>query len=818
MRLALVEVNGVLGLNGEIDLTKNPTLFYGKNLAGKTNIINLIRYCLVLGKASKKYSEEKRLDKNEILAEGTKIGTCTFYFAHASKLYKLDYLFKRTSRSVSQKITFSGTAKKPQVGEDTAAALKAADWTRMADGAKELKDKFKELQIYSDVIDLLISPSNVRNFTDAINSELVTVPEIIAKQVSQIHNGAEKLLGNMEKLNGILVQEKETYSNKLLSLAEDYQKAASEDANMVSEMFVVGKASNTLQTKLESVDKQLTALPSRETQLELFKQRWSSEFLNKFRRITKAKEILGEEATVIELKEKAAILKSALESLRTWSITFKTLPSRDNIQSLAEFTLPKLDEKVLECLVNPERTSEVFDLLHQAKLELKVAAVIAKRYKVTLALSEIRSLASSYKKLAKAIKSPAAMPKGDNAIITYSSDEGESTIFLPVDSLIRSPNYLRGIKPTPAVYRTKTQDKSALRKVTGTIQSTIKGLETCRDRLNSASDKLETARRLTPLMGGELTNLENQSKEAESIVNDRLTDWQTSMRGLGETFGFAPQKFDLENIEGINGFIAWFGRRINEVASKFAQEFTNAAKTAGISFANFKMDNLEGLERLIDSQSQEILEQKKKLQKTKDWLGLHLNELKAIEDYLLSIATIEKATIVLDVVMTNIKDYTNLDTMSEQISQAIEENVKACQEMILPEETVRFHHCGKGTFMIETSTGQSLTHPAGSHKAVISLGIMLTLAKLFDLPVILDEATDRFDYLTLRNAFRYVDALSKDEPSPQVCFVSYRTLNIERDQEMLDLVRGWNLYSVEKQGSSKAVGRISDISAIPTIS
>ncbi len=57
---------------------------------------------------------------------------------------------------------------------------------------------------------------------------------------------------------------------------------------------------------------------------------------------------------------------------------------------------------------------------------------------------------------------------------------------------------------------------------------------------------------------------------------------------------------------------------------------------------------------------------------------------------------------------------------------------------------------------------EPVAHPAGSHKAVISLGVMLTLSRVFDLPLILDEARDGFDYVTLRNTFQYVDILCKD--------------------------------------------------------
>jgi hypothetical protein len=145
----------------------------------------------------------------------------------------------------------------------------------------------------------------------------------------------------------------------------------------------------------------------------------------------------------------------------------------------------------------------------------------------------------------------------------------------------------------------------------------------------------------------------------------------------------------------------------------------------------------------------ELLEKKERLEKVKSWINANLNEVRAVEDRLLTISFMETTIVVLQTILQKIQNYSNLETMSEQIAQHIEEDVRRCVEIILPEETVGFRHIGKGQFSVETREGKPITHPGGSHKAVISLGIMLTLSQLFDLPVILDEATDRFDYITL---------------------------------------------------------------------
>jgi hypothetical protein len=93
--------------------------------------------------------------------------------------------------------------------------------------------------------------------------------------------------------------------------------------------------------------------------------------------------------------------------------------------------------------------------------------------------------------------------------------------------------------------------------------------------------------------------------------------------------------------------------------------------------------------------------------------------------------------------------------------------------------------------------------------------VMLTLSRLFDLPLFLDEATDRFDYITLPNTFRFIDSLCKVPAGPQVCFVSYRTLNIERNQDILDVIRSWRIYLIERKDKlQKQITSVSDLHQI----
>jgi hypothetical protein len=319
-----------------------------------------------------------------------------------------------------------------------------------------------------------------------------------------------------------------------------------------------------------------------------------------------------------------------------------------------------------------------------------------------------------------------------------------------------------------------------------------------------------------PSLAGEISYLQKGVEEKEKSLSSRLSSWQTSSEVLLDTFGMEYRQPNLETIDGIGEFVLSLNKALNEIEPKFTSELKQALASAGIEIPReFDIEKMTSVENLLTKRSAELLEKKERLQKVKDWINMNLNEARAVEDRLVTISFIETTIIVVQTILQKIQDHTNLETMSEQIAQHIEENVRRCVEMILPEETVRFRHVGKGQFSVETTNGEPITHPSGSHKAVISLGIMLTLSQIFDLPVILDEATDRFDYITLPNTFKFVNMLAKSPMNPQICFVSYKTLNIEKSEEIMDIIKDWNIYMLERKGKlQKEIIQIADVNQI----
>jgi hypothetical protein len=99
-------------------------------------------------------------------------------------------------------------------------------------------------------------------------------------------------------------------------------------------------------------------------------------------------------------------------------------------------------------------------------------------------------------------------------------------------------------------------------------------------------------------------------------------------------------------------------------------------------------------------------------------------------------------------------------------------------------------------------------HPSGSQRVAISLGIMLSLAEIFKLPMILDEAFDCLDVNRLKFFCEYITTLSK---AFQLCLAGYTSYNIERNPSALSFINNWKNYKIERATLEK------NIKSIPTL-
>src|SRR4030042_345888 len=144
------------------------------------------------------------------------------------KLYRLYYSFSRKGKKVGQlqRIFEHDRVEAPTDDDERFKVLKELKWKDLDLSAyKSLKEKFVEIGVYPEILDVLISASNVRNFSEAISGSVVRVPEMVAAKISTLHDNSGKYVDNLKKLSGVIVNEKDEYDRRIKVLKSQFEDA-----------------------------------------------------------------------------------------------------------------------------------------------------------------------------------------------------------------------------------------------------------------------------------------------------------------------------------------------------------------------------------------------------------------------------------------------------------------------------------------------------------------------------------------------------------------------------------------------------------------
>jgi DNA repair exonuclease SbcCD ATPase subunit len=184
--------------------------------------------------------------------------------------------------------------------------------------------------------------------------------------------------------------------------------------------------------------------------------------------------------------------------------------------------------------------------------------------------------------------------------------------------------------------------------------------------------------------------------------------------------------------------------------------------------------------------------------KINNWILLNINQIETLENRIKTIEIMRAALAISQEILCRIYQKTDVKRIIEELADKIEVNVKDVYSKLFPEdESFSFEHIKEGQFL-STINGEPITHPSGSQKVAISIGIMLSLSETFGLPMLLDEAFDRIDVNRLRFFTEYITAIAKSPQAPQICLAGFTTFNIEKNPEVLKFANTWKIYLVKR--------------------
>ena len=819
----MIDFKDVLGLNGTINYLKGrPLIFYGENLAGKTNIVNCLRYCLIPKdprKRKRTYSEEQRLTKDEMLLSPLEEGKATIYFAQNEKLYQLTYMFKRSPSGIvrqTQRMYETGAVSVPEYEDkELREFLEGLNWKKLnIYGVNEIADKMIEIGTYPEILDTLIAPSNVRNFSKTINNEIVTIPKVISQIISTIRDNVRRYLKNLETMNNMLILEKESYNKRLESLQKDLTKISPEEADRITKIFSRDFQQN-LRAFLKEVENTLEKIPEETKNIENLIAELDRDIRDKIKLFQELINELENKEQVENRVKQNSVLEESKTTIDKWANSFQNLPSVDNVDAFIDFKPPE-DYKNFnyETLDKPENVQSIFTHFEEAKKLLKQAREILKKYDATF--ENLASLIASFKKLRTAIESPLEKPLGDKAIVSYSEEEQKTQVSIPIDTLIKKPQYMR-IHSTPVTHKPREKIAGLDRLVKAQLRlltNTIGELTRAKENRNKAQKTHQTLKTLLPTLQEEAKKLERKMEKNSEELAGIQSIWNQKYGSLCRAFAFKPEKIDVSTRGSLKSSLETLNKAVSNANKTLRLNLKEKLK----DFPEIeikeetKEQEIDQIIKTLAKKIRELLETKQRCQDIRDWINKHLEEIQDLEQKLKAIALLNILIVALKEIFDPIYEKTDLETIAERLAESIEAEVKEAYQRILADESLKFEHIGKAMFR-NTLNDQPITHPSGSQRASISLGIMMALAKTFDLPVILDEATDRYDTNHIKTFMEYVTAISSGPNNPQICLAIYKTMDVEKNPELLSVLGGSRIYGIERKSPLNKVIKRIDLSS-----
>jgi hypothetical protein len=411
----------------------------------------------------------------------------------------------------------------------------------------------------------------------------------------------------------------------------------------------------------------------------------------------------------------------------------------------------------------------------------------------------------SYSELFKALKFPLE-PKGDPALL--SKREGKTIVSIPLDIAIQNMIYLQGIEPIPLIHRPErlgrdefTKKVNHLQKGVNTIQRELRNAKL---EISKAKKLLKKTKQLRQYIDIELEDSKKNMKKLEKDLDELVKGLLNAYYHLCEVFKLERNTIDLSSKNALDSTFSTMAIKYEEAQKIFSQDLIQQIRNYPEILEKFKISEEKDFANIIKQVRKEFEERIKEVtkfqeeyNKVNDWILRNTVQLKAFENKTKTIVILNDALLISQAIFSRIFQKSDINRIIEDLSGKIEEKVKDIFCRMFPEDTsFNFSHSSKGQFL-STINNEPITHPSGSQRAAISVGIMLSLAHTFGLPMILDEAFDRIDTKRLKFFCECMTGLASSNGC-QTVLAGYKSFNIEKNPEVLPFVNGWKTYLVEK--------------------
>ncbi|KPV62837.1 MAG: hypothetical protein AOA66_1190 [Candidatus Bathyarchaeota archaeon BA2] len=725
------------------------------------------------------------MNKEEAILKPLKEGSATCYFSQWDKIFRLSYVFKRFGENVRRSCRLSSIPLTKLEGstEDIHKFLEAQSWKDEGTTPKDIKKRLEEVEVHPEIMDVLLASSNIDGYLRAVEGEVCEIPEALSKQLTDVKSEAELNVKRIEKLKGeieVLEETQKTYMNQQKQLL----KKIGVKPVKIKSLFA-GKVAEKLDTYGNQINQRLARGIPEDTQRAIVANNSLKPQRNRLETIETTRKSIKKSKKFKTLLNKVTTFRGAKEKWSQISEVLKSVPQ--DAWSLDTFTVPRVKKSLLKMFKD---SSDIEELLKQIRLnytKIKKAKKIASKHELD-SFGYLKRTTEELNTALSRLKKPQELPEETvPALICVLPKQRLPTVSVPIDRYESKLAKVSSITTVHVPEEMSSSEKRKFRLRIKEIERNATELKKCLTLFQQVESELGKinglAKTLSRTKEKELTDI---IESLETELSEIQADWNGTSTVLYKSFNLGKMSLKFRG-ETYEKDLAELQKNLTQCQKKFEQEIEEILspfqRLKSKLLKKLETKNFDAIAQALSRRVEKLEKERETLTKLQEWLQKEAETVKKADHNLkCSRVLLKKVVPFAQVFYSLVSKLINLEEIVQSLGEEMERHVETAYSSIFAESTFKFTHIGKGQF-VPTLDDQPISFrgPSGSQSAAVSFGVLYTLADQYKLPLIMDEAADRFDPIRLVNFLELVKAITlgtKEEDTKQVCLAIYETKNV----------------------------------------
>jgi hypothetical protein len=730
--------------------------------------------------------------REEVILKPLENGSVACYFSQGDRIYRLLYSFKRQRDSVRRSCKLESTEllrfRSDLNPKRLRQSLEALTWKKEASGPREIKKTLEQIEIYPEIMDILLASSNIDGYLRAIEGDVCKIPEALSKQLTDTKSEAKLNVSRLEKVKdriSILEEEQRNYIKE----QKEVLKKIGLKPEKIKKLFI-GKVSLKLDNFRERINRRLTRGIPEDKEMAMLAANTLKPLRKKLEAIDELVKSMGQKKVFGELVEKVTEYREAKEQWQQISNAIKSLPS--DAWSLDAYSIPDAEEFDFTVFENPSTIEGVIEVIKKFQRRMSTIKKMLLKYDID-SLGVLERNVDELSRTLRQFKKPKELPP--DAVPAYvcpSPKKRLPSVSIPIDEYKPQLAKVSSITTVHVPKGLSAATKRKMEKYVKLLEKNSMKLNAYLKLIQEVQNEIERIGKIRKELLGELENeLGDKISGLENKISEIQKEWNGNATVLYKHFNLGRMriKFDEEtyekDLEQISDDIEKCIDSLREEIKRILKEFPMLRSRL---LKKLEPKTFDAITEDLSKRVEKLEKERKKLTAIQKWIQEESENIKrAYHNIRCSRLLLKNVIPFAEAFYTLVDKLINLEKVIEDLGNQMELNVETAYRSIFTEPTFNFRHIGKGIFIPQLGDEQ-ITFPSGSQSAAVSFGVLYTLADQFGLPLIMDEAADRFDPTRLAN-FLELAKSATGKNGKQICLAIYETRNLTPEE-----LRTFNTY------------------------